>query len=225
MTRKPNLTSTLWGQTVDVLEEKEWMRLEETGDVEYEQPDPLTRAFFAARLRLFVSLAEVYVPRSCGVRILDAGCGDGYQLLRLWERLANRSPALYACDFSMARVAEIQRRTKGVHVSVANIKALPFCSDRFDLVVCTDVLEHVVEPAPAVWELARTIKPGGLLLFAAPHEGWWQVCRALLLRFPLRVSGHINDLSPAWIRSVNSTRRAISRFKNTLPLITQYVSN
>lgn len=88
MTRKPNLTSTLWGQTVDVLEEKERMRLEETGDVEYEQPDPLTRAFFAARLRLFVSLAEVYLPRSCGVRILDAGCGDGYQLLRLWERLA-----------------------------------------------------------------------------------------------------------------------------------------
>lgn len=202
VTRKPNLTSPLWGRTVDVLEEKERMRREETGDVEYEQSDPLTRTFFATRLRLFASLAEDHLPRSRGIRILDAGCGDGYLLLQLRERLASRSPALYGCDFSVGRLAEAQRRTNGAHVSVANIKALPFSSDCFDLVLCTDVLEHVVEPARAVRELTRTVKPGGLLLFAIPHEGWWQVCRALLLRFPLRVSGHINDLSPAWIRPV-----------------------
>lgn len=202
VTRKPNPTSPFWGRTVDVLEEKEWMRREETGDVEYEQSDPLTRTFFAARLRLFASLAEEYLPRSRGIRILDAGCGDGYLLLQLRERLASRSPALYGCDFSVARVAEARLRADGARLAVANLKVLPFGSDRFDLVTCTDVLEHVVEPARAVWELARTVKPGGLLLFATPHEGWWQVCRALLLRFPLRVSGHINDLSPAWIRSV-----------------------
>ena len=84
----------------------------------------------------------------------------------------------------MTRVKEARWRTD------------PFGSERFDLVVRTDVIEHVVEPDRVVFQLARIVKPGGLLLLAIPHERWWQVCRALLLRFPLRVSGHINDLSP-----------------------------
>ena len=202
MTVKPHDIGVLCARTVDLREEEERVRRETIGDVEYEKSDPLTRAFFAARLRLFASLAEDYLPRAHEAKILDAGCGDGYLLQRLRQHLRTRSSLLYGCDFSIARMAEARLRADEARVAVANLKALPFSSNRFDLVMCTDVLEHVVEPKQAVHELARTVKPGGLLLLAIPHEGWWQVCRALLLRFPLRVSGHINDLSPAWIGSV-----------------------
>lgn len=200
--RRVSAISRLRDRTMDIMEYKEWLRREETGDVEYEKSDPFTKTFFFARLRLFMSLAENHLPLSPGIRILDAGCGDGYLLLRLRERFATRLPMSYGCDFSIARVMEARRRTKETHLSVANVKVLPFCSDRFDLVVCTDVLEHVVAPDRAVLELARTVKPGGLLLLAIPHEGWWRVCRLLLLRFPLRVPGHINILSPGWIQSI-----------------------
>lgn len=202
--------------TVDPREDRERVRRNAIGDVEYEKSDPFTRAFFAARLRLFVSFADRYLSCAREMRILDAGCGDGYLLLQLHRRFAARPSMLYGCDFSRARIVEAQQRVSEAYMSVANIKALPFTSDSFDLVMCTDVLEHVVEPERAVRELARTVKPGGLLLAAIPHERWWQLARALLLRFPLRVPGHINDLSPAWLRSLLPDWEAVRL--QTLPL-------
>jgi len=41
---------------------------------------------------------------------------------------------------------------------------------RFDIVVCTEVLEHVVNPFAAVAEISRVLKPGGLLLASSPFD-------------------------------------------------------
>lgn len=46
---------------------------------------------------------------------------------------------------------------------------LPFADQSFDTVLCTQVIEHVPEPARLLAEIARVLRPGGLLLLTAPH--------------------------------------------------------
>ena len=52
--------------------------------------------------------------------------------------------------------------------TVARAEQLPFVSEHFDLVFCTQVLEYVPDPGLAVDEIRRVLKPGGLLLLSVP---------------------------------------------------------
>jgi len=51
---------------------------------------------------------------------------------------------------------------------VARGEELPLASAQFDLVICTQVLEYVPEPAAVIAEIHRVLKPGGCLLLSAP---------------------------------------------------------
>ena len=52
-----------------------------------------------------------------------------------------------------------------------NVDELPFESNVFDIVICTQVLEHVKEPQLVINELFRTLKTGGVICLSAP-QGW-----------------------------------------------------
>jgi len=54
---------------------------------------------------------------------------------------------------------------------VSSLDCLPFEADRFDLIICTQVLEHVQDPQRVLTEICRTLKPGGVVLVSAP-QGW-----------------------------------------------------
>jgi len=51
---------------------------------------------------------------------------------------------------------------------VSDITAIPVPDGTFDVVLCTEVLEHVPEPIEALREFSRILKPGGRLLLTAP---------------------------------------------------------
>jgi SAM-dependent methyltransferase len=51
---------------------------------------------------------------------------------------------------------------------VARGEQLPFLSDRFDLVLCTQVLDYSLDPAQVIAEIYRVLKPGGVLLLSVP---------------------------------------------------------
>jgi SAM-dependent methyltransferase len=63
---------------------------------------------------------------------------------------------------------------------VAHGEQIPLAGERFDLVICTQVLEYVPEPASVIAEIHRVLKPGGCLWLSAPgvsprdadHECW-----------------------------------------------------
>jgi len=70
-------------------------------------------------------------------------------------------------------------RTPLVNI-VAHGEQIPLASEQFDLVVCTQVLEYVAEPAAVIAEIHRVLKPGGWLWLSVPsvcprdadHECW-----------------------------------------------------
>ena len=98
-----------------------------------------------------------------GRRILDAGCGTGNNLTHF-----RRYGRTIGVDLS----AEALRfcRERGVAAARGSVLDLPFPSGSFDAVTSFDVLYHrwVTDDGAAVRELARVLKPGGLLLVRVP---------------------------------------------------------
>jgi SAM-dependent methyltransferase len=103
--------------------------------------------------------AEAPRPR----RLLDAGCGTGFNLLAL-GRLGR------ATGIDLAPEAIAFCRERGVRAVRASLLALPFPDAAFDAVTSFDVVYHawVTDDRAAVAEMARVVRPGGLLLVRVP---------------------------------------------------------
>ncbi len=95
--------------------------------------------------------------------VLDAGCGAGTNLPWLAELAGPR--AVVAIDLSAAAINRC-RSVAGAELLQASVSRLPFAPARFDLVVSTDVLQHLTEPEEraALAEMCRVLRPGGRLL-------------------------------------------------------------
>ena len=121
--------------------------------------------------RTWEALARSALPLLSPGRVLDIASGDGV----LAELLAPHSEE-YVCVDASARVvaaaAERLRRFANVRVMEGDMHALPFEDAHFDLVVLMHALTYARQPALAVAEAARVLRPGGRLLLCslARHE-------------------------------------------------------
>jgi SAM-dependent methyltransferase len=131
-----------------------------------ELPDP-------AADRKFERIAEVLREHLPCRRLLDAGCGDG----RYFAVIAERPPTERLVGSDIARrILDTARATAqriGLEPELvrANVESLPFEDAAFDLVLCSQVLEHALDPAAALGELARVLEPKGTLLLSTDHAG------------------------------------------------------
>lgn len=105
-------------------------------------------------------LAAALSPPLTGKRLLDAGCGTGRRLARDEAALA------VGVDVS----SEMLAAGGATGVAAADIRALPFAANEFDLVWCRLVLSYLADPTPAYRELARVCRPGGYLLVTDFHS-------------------------------------------------------
>jgi 2-polyprenyl-3-methyl-5-hydroxy-6-metoxy-1,4-benzoquinol methylase len=118
-------------------------------------------------------------------RVLDIGCGAGATLR--W--LKAQKVAQETVGVELFEDAAAAARPHVDHVVVGNAEALIDSSfgmaDKvaFDLVLCLDVLEHMVDPWGFVQKLERLIKPGGLLIGSIPNV------RHLRTSLPLLMAG------------------------------------
>jgi SAM-dependent methyltransferase len=148
---------------------------------------------FASALRMFLSGTEA----GHSVRMLDAGCGDGINLVGLRRILfgLRRPFDLFAIDMSALRVerARAADRANG-RVVCGSVTALPFESATFDVVLCNHVIEHVSHPEAVAAEIARVLRPGGLCIVGVPNEGsvLARVRNHILQRSILSTTDHVN---------------------------------
>lgn len=99
--------------------------------------------------------------------VCDIGCGVG-DLLAAVQQL-NSYVQLAGLDFSEAAVARASARFPGgTFVRHIIVDSLPLPSDAFDVVFCTDVLEHIEHRGSLVSELMRICAPGGDVLIVVP---------------------------------------------------------
>ncbi|MDF1523991.1 MAG: class I SAM-dependent methyltransferase [Trueperaceae bacterium] len=119
-----------------------------------------------------------------GVRVLDVGCSAG-----LYARtLAADGADMVALDASRAFLREAGRRAARAGLDVALVRAdahaLPFVADTFDAAVLGATLNELGDPPRAFAELARVVRPGGVLwtMYAARAAGVARAGQALLER-------------------------------------------
>ncbi len=99
-----------------------------------------------------------------GCRILDAGCGDG----TFARTLARRRASVVGVDADPAMVEAAWRAAADAGIEATfvagELERLPFPDASFDVVIAITVLCFVPEPASAIRELVRVLRPGGRLV-------------------------------------------------------------
>jgi 2-polyprenyl-3-methyl-5-hydroxy-6-metoxy-1,4-benzoquinol methylase len=98
--------------------------------------------------------------------ILDVGCGEGFTLQKLMDRgIGKRLEGIEYLD----RAIEIGNKIHPeLTLKQGNIYDLPYKDNEFDLVLCTEVLEHLEEPEKALKELKRVAKR--YCIISVPNE-------------------------------------------------------
>ena len=93
--------------------------------------------------------------------ILDAGTGTGLNLRHL-------PPGSVGLDINPRNVALLRSRLPAHRIVQGDVEAMPFADASFGTVVCTEVIEHVPNPATALAEIRRVLVPGGTLIGSVP---------------------------------------------------------
>jgi methionine biosynthesis protein MetW len=121
-----------------------------------------------------------------GGRLLDVGCGDGQMLYTL----RSKSKELFGLELARNRIetARSQLKRMGVAASIAegNIeRGVDFPDGFFDVVVCADTLQYVVDLWSATNEMVRLLNPRGCLVVTVPNVASLRRRLAVLCgRFP-----------------------------------------
>ncbi len=132
-----------------------------------------------------------------GKKILDAGCGEGHLIYKMWEVLNNQ---YYGIDITPVAVKNAKIRCPFADIKEGDMLKMGYANNFFDIIICTEVLEHIPEFKLVLKEFKRILRPGGLLIVSFPNEVWWTVSRFVLKRKPVRVPDHFNSFSPNKLR-------------------------
>ncbi len=136
-------------------------------------------------------------PVEAGDRVLDMGCGGGRHAFALYRRGAQ----VVALDLDAAELKDVAGMFAALEPEVpaeATAQAvrgsayqLPFADASFDKVIAAEILEHLPADHRAMAELARVLKPGGLIAVTVPRWGPEKVCWALSDAYHANEGGHI----------------------------------
>jgi SAM-dependent methyltransferase len=136
--------------------------------------------FWFRGFRRFVApaIADLAAGRR-DLRLLDCGCGTGHNLATLLR------PYGLAFGFDLTPAGLAHARAAGLRLARADMAAIPFQSNRFDLATSFDVLQYARDDTGVMKEIARVIKPGGGLVVTAAaldvlrggHAGTWPEVR------------------------------------------------
>jgi ubiquinone/menaquinone biosynthesis C-methylase UbiE len=138
--------------------------------------------------------------------ILDVGCGEG----RTTKLIEEAFPVpTVGTDLEEMVLQEANANVSAASFYAGSIYELAHRSDGFDVVIGTEVLEHVDDPGRALDELMRVARRG--VVVTVPHEPWWRianVARGRYLRDFGNTPGHIQHWSPKSFRAFLGERSA-----------------
>jgi 2-polyprenyl-3-methyl-5-hydroxy-6-metoxy-1,4-benzoquinol methylase len=177
----------------------------EAFDFFYSQDDFIAQHYLEPDRWAFYELAAEYCASmlmSCNVagavRVIDIGCGMGHMLETLRQRLAPKYDVeLFGLDFSSTGIQKAKMLLPTAKFLMEDIYENSLPSDLFDLVLCTELLEHVRWPERAFRELLRVCKTGGSIVVTVPNgeKDTWD--------------GHVNFWNPSQFRELLASYGAV----------------
>ncbi|GLY81309.1 class I SAM-dependent methyltransferase [Actinoallomurus iriomotensis] len=135
----------------------------------YEDPGvPLSSG--AGRARRQLRMVEAVLAGADRPQVIvDVGCGDG-AATRLVRRLGH---TVVGVDWSMTALRTARRHDLLLIRGGLDAPGLPLADGSVDLVIFSEVIEHLVDTDSAVDELHRVLRPGGRLLLSTPNLAAW----------------------------------------------------
>lgn len=131
-----------------------------------------------------------------GLRLLDAGCGSGIALRHLDQHLPATVGQYVGLDLAASRLERRYRDIWRIGTTfVDHDLDDPFSLGSFDVIWCSEVIEHLLDDGGLVGRLATALRPGGMLLLTAPaldfveHVG--PHCPVVLTTSALQDGGHV----------------------------------
>jgi SAM-dependent methyltransferase len=173
-------------------------------------------------------LVQKHLAPVAGRRVIEIGCGRGG--FSAW--LARQGANVVAIDFSRVAIGKAaafgrQAGLAPLCFAVGDIQAIPHRSEAFDVAVSCETVEHVSDPAGAVRELARVLRPGGRLYLTTPNYlgmmGLFRLYRRLTGRPYTEVGQPINNLTLlprtcGWVRRAGLRIVAVAGVGHYLPV-------
>ncbi len=106
--------------------------------------------------------------KAAGLRVVDAGCGEGWGTVSL----AENATSVLGLDYSADAVAFCRQRWGSSHVEFrqADLTREPSEGESGDLVCNFQVIEHIQDPLPFLEGLRARIAPGGCLVLTTPNR-------------------------------------------------------
>ena len=144
--------SELESRNIEAMEEDHMEKL-------YNSKNPLVKYIHFGKLKKIVDL----IPKKKNMKILDAGCGEGHLLFEV-SKFIDSSNELYGTDILDVALEKAKERMKEGDFSLQNLESLNFKNNSFDVIICTDVIEHIPNYKKVLSELKRVLKEDGTLI-------------------------------------------------------------
>lgn len=116
------------------------------------------------RHRWIAEVVDRFVP--AGARVLDLGCRHGL----MTAVFADRGDRVTGADLNPAALRMARTLRPGLRLVRADVQALPFVSGRADAIALTEVIEHLAQPAAALAEVQRCLRPGGVFVLTTNNR-------------------------------------------------------
>jgi len=143
-------------------------------DAFHHHPNPVVRFIENKRVKAILKLIDI---RYKGGRLLEVGCGAG--------NILERTPSgnLFGVDISTFILSKAKQKLgKKVGLFQADAQSLPFKAQVFKQVICSEVLEHLLDPSVSLQEIARILDHQGGAIISMPNELWINRIKRILIR-------------------------------------------
>ncbi len=148
-----------------------WVTISDMAGISYEYR---TAASEVSHNYLYGPVSELLIDVPANALVVDIGCGNG-SFLSLFQ---NRGWELYGSDYSSTGIEIARASYPNIRFSLANAESMPkelaSRAGQFDVVLNTEVIEHVYNPRGLLKTCHSLLKPGGALVLTTPYHGYFK---------------------------------------------------
>jgi methionine biosynthesis protein MetW len=131
-----------------------------------------TKRQLEADLARMDRLKFLFDPVPSGIKVLDIGCGPGSDV----DFLLKAGNEVHGIDIADEALSHAQARGIVPHkIDLSQSSHLPFPNSSFDLIIATDILEHLFLPEQVLEECARLLKQSSMLIASVPNHFFWRM--------------------------------------------------
>ena len=133
-------------------------------------------------------------------RILDVGCGKGW----VAELFCPFGFEVISMDISLRNTSKALKKHpfENHHAVVADVFSLPFLTNSFDIIIASEIIEHVQNPAVFIEKLFRVLKPGGNLIITTPYKEKLQYSLCIHCNNPTPLHAHLHSFDEKILTSL-----------------------